>query len=108
MSRTAFALLSIAPEIVALTIIILWVLHERRAAKRFEAKLRNCWRNQLTPEAQRLVASVEAKINGKTYVIGKDSKNHSYIICGHCGMTSYNENDIRMKYCGNCCTFHEP
>lgn len=29
-----------------------------------------------------------------------------YIICPFCGMKSYNPNDIREKYCGNCHEFH--
>lgn len=29
------------------------------------------------------------------------------ITCPRCGMTSYNPNDVREKYCGNCHEFHE-
>jgi ribosomal protein L37E len=29
------------------------------------------------------------------------------IRCKDCGLTSYNENDIKNKYCGNCHDFHE-
>jgi ribosomal protein L37E len=29
------------------------------------------------------------------------------IKCTLCGMTSYNPNDIKEKYCGNCHRFHE-
>jgi len=36
------------------------------------------------------------------YSIDEDS-----ITCFRCGMTSYNENDRRERYCGNCHEFHE-
>jgi protein-arginine kinase activator protein McsA len=29
------------------------------------------------------------------------------ITCPQCGMTSYNPNDIRYRYCGNCHQFHD-
>jgi hypothetical protein len=29
------------------------------------------------------------------------------ITCLHCGMTSYNINDVRNRYCGNCHIFLE-
>jgi len=28
------------------------------------------------------------------------------IKCKKCGMTSYDENDVNLKYCGNCDKFH--
>lgn len=30
-----------------------------------------------------------------------------HIRCPKCGMVSYNPNDIRERYCGNCHAFHE-
>jgi len=29
------------------------------------------------------------------------------ITCPQCGMTSYNQNDIEQRYCGNCHQFHK-
>lgn len=29
------------------------------------------------------------------------------ITCPQCAMTSYNPNDIREKYCGNCHQYHD-
>lgn len=29
------------------------------------------------------------------------------IKCPFCGMTSWNPNDVRWKYCGNCHNFHD-
>jgi protein-arginine kinase activator protein McsA len=29
------------------------------------------------------------------------------ITCPRCGMTSYNPNDIRERYCGNCHAYHD-
>lgn len=29
------------------------------------------------------------------------------ITCSQCGLTSYNENDIRERYCGRCHKFHK-
>lgn len=29
------------------------------------------------------------------------------IICGRCGMTSHNRQDMAARYCGNCHVFHE-
>lgn len=31
-----------------------------------------------------------------------------WIKCLRCGMVSYNENDIKHKYCGNCHQFLRP
>lgn len=39
-----------------------------------------------------------------TYRIAEDGKS---ITCRICGLTSHNENDVRERYCGNCCRFHE-
>lgn len=39
---------------------------------------------------------------GKKYEI---SENKDAIQCLHCGMISYNPNDIKEKYCGNCHVF---
>ena len=39
-----------------------------------------------------------------TYMIGGDGK---WIQCLDCGMISYNPNDVRERYCGNCHEFHE-
>ena len=42
----------------------------------------------------------------KTYeIIYEDGKPYA-IRCCICNMTSYNENDIEQKYCGNCHQFH--
>jgi hypothetical protein len=39
-----------------------------------------------------------------TYVIGGDGKN---ILCLDCGLTSWNENDVRSRYCPVCREFHD-
>lgn len=47
--------------------------------------------------------------------IGPTLKRHDYILlydgkailCRHCGMISFNINDIKEKYCGNCHRFHK-
>ena len=44
-----------------------------------------------------------AKNKMKTYEIVEKGK---AIKCLVCNMTSYNENDVREKYCGNCHQFH--
>jgi hypothetical protein len=38
-----------------------------------------------------------------TYEIGATGEN---ITCLDCGFTSWNENDVRERYCGNCHEFH--
>jgi ribosomal protein L37E len=40
-------------------------------------------------------------------LVGYNASEES-ITCFTCGMTSYNPNDVREKYCGNCHFFHEP
>lgn len=41
------------------------------------------------------------------YTIGWDIRANRYFIqCLTCGMKSYNENDIKYKYCGKCHKFH--
>jgi len=37
----------------------------------------------------------------------KDFEKEPSIICPKCGMESYNPNDIKNQYCGNCHQFHE-
>lgn len=95
MSRTTYALLAIAPEIIALVIIVSYGLRKRRELKEFEQKIRSnmAWNNRKRLE----------HTDDKTYALGKD-----YITCLVCGRTSYNGNDIQMKYCGNCHQFHNP
>ena len=39
-----------------------------------------------------------------TYSIGANGRN---IVCLDCGMTSWNINDVKMRYCGNCHEFHD-
>jgi len=36
-----------------------------------------------------------------------DNPNRKCITCPRCGMTSYNPNDIRERYCGACHMFHD-
>jgi len=45
----------------------------------------------------------------KTYEILPVEGSHTggAIKCLKCGMTSYNPNDVKHKYCGNCHEFHE-
>ena len=42
----------------------------------------------------------------KTYEIVSTKEDGLGIRCLICGMTSWNENDVREKYCGNCRQFH--
>ena len=35
------------------------------------------------------------------------SPGETSIICGQCGMTSYNPHDVQERYCGNCHGLHE-
>ena len=39
-----------------------------------------------------------------TYQIVHDGK---AIRCLMCGKVSYNKTDVRERYCGNCCQFHD-
>jgi len=43
----------------------------------------------------------------KNYKIKFSDGKPSSIVCGTCEMESYNPNDIKNKYCGNCHIFHE-
>jgi ribosomal protein L37E len=47
------------------------------------------------------------KGDNRTYVMGTFD-NDDFIACLICGLESFNENDIKEKYCGNCKIFHEP
>ena len=40
----------------------------------------------------------------RTHEISADGRS---IKCLDCGMTSFNPNDVRWRYCGNCHEFHE-
>lgn len=42
---------------------------------------------------------------GSAYSFGEDEGGHPYIHCHTCGLKSYNPNDIRERYCGNCHKF---
>lgn len=41
-----------------------------------------------------------------TYRI-RERKGQWTITCLVCGMTSYNENDVKYQYCGKCSQFHD-
>jgi hypothetical protein len=47
--------------------------------------------------------AVQAGLKPLTYSIAAKGEN---ITCFKCGMTSWNENDVRERYCGNCHEFH--
>lgn len=40
-----------------------------------------------------------------TYILNNGGES---ITCMMCGLTSYNVNDVKFLYCGNCHKFHEP
>ena len=43
-----------------------------------------------------------------TYKIILDEQGDAHAIkCLTCGMTSYNMNDVRKRYCGKCHVFHD-
>lgn len=42
-----------------------------------------------------------------TYIVGWDEHGW-WIQCSICGLISYNENDVRERYCGHCHIFHDP
>lgn len=42
-----------------------------------------------------------------TYAIDVDDRGESYFECYLCDLRSYHPDDIRHKYCGFCCVFHE-
>ena len=44
---------------------------------------------------------------GKAYTIQKEADGCDSITCLVCGITSYNYNDIRHRYCGNRHEFHD-
>lgn len=41
----------------------------------------------------------------RRYIISKNKDGYEYIECTKCHMKSYNSNDIKYKYCGNCHEF---
>ena len=41
-------------------------------------------------------------IDGGTWYVIYAKPKGVCIKCYHCGMISYNENDVKNKYCGNC------
>lgn len=45
-----------------------------------------------------------------TYVIFETDKarDRAAIFCKECERTSYNHNDVKCRYCGNCNMFHDP
>ncbi len=45
--------------------------------------------------------------SGLTYEIVENDKGQKGIKCLYCGLTSWNENDIKNLYCENCHKFHE-
>jgi hypothetical protein len=42
----------------------------------------------------------------KLVVIGITDEGLAWIMCGLCGMVSYNRTDIAQLYCGHCHKFH--
>ena len=54
---------------------------------------------------------LSAKLNKETYLIvikkNENSTEEKGIWCLHCHQTSWNENDVEKKYCGNCHIFHK-
>ncbi len=53
---------------------------------------------------QRTDENAACRIMRKGYITfpGIDRWSNSSIICGRCGMRSYNRSDVAHKYCGNC------
>lgn len=46
-------------------------------------------------------------IRERDYIIGKTEREHQqYIKCLDCERTSYNENDIKYRFCGHCKKYH--
>jgi Zn finger protein HypA/HybF involved in hydrogenase expression len=45
-----------------------------------------------------------SRMQNASYTISADGRS---ITCHHCGMTSYNRNDIAQRYCGHCHLFHD-
>jgi signal transduction histidine kinase len=64
MSRTTYALLAIAPEIIALVIIVWYGLRMRRQ-RQFEQKLRTLLQKPSSPEEERLATAIKARIKHK-------------------------------------------
>lgn len=102
MNRIAFALLTIAPEILMVTGLIWWV----RRMKRNEKRMRAAWLKAMSPEAQRTMAELFARMNGKPYAIIKSAGGQTGIKCFKCERTSYHPQDVAYKYCGHCHRFH--
>lgn len=42
----------------------------------------------------------------QSYVIVRDNRGRPGIECLHCGLVSWNINDVDHRYCGNCRQFH--
>lgn len=97
MNRIAYGLLYILPEILIIAFLLWWFYRERRDIR--------AWRKHLSDDGQQALADVEARMNGKTYVIGAHGR---WIKCLTCRMTSHHPEDVAQKYCGNCHKFHKP
>jgi len=61
-------------------------------------------RPQGTEEPQASILQEDAT-KGSTYEI-VEKKGFKGIKCLRCGMTSFNDNDIKYRYCGNCHSYH--
>jgi hypothetical protein len=67
---------------------------------------------KLTPEGQDLMKYILNKATDqpdvKTYeIVASPDGERAGIKCLDCKLTSWNANDVKEKYCGNCHEFHE-
>jgi ribosomal protein S27AE len=63
------------------------------------------------PEAAHAIRELRILNNrltiARAIVSYKIGENNSYILCYRCGKMSFNPDDVKNVYCGNCHIFHE-
>ena len=76
--------------------------------------VKNCLKlldNVMESNMQLIKKDLERTLNelsgGAEYIIGTDKNGQKSIMCIQCGNASYNPDDIKNLYCGNCNKFHQ-
>jgi hypothetical protein len=96
--RVIFFLLLIAISVEILATMI-WVLLKKRCSSVYRAI-------KGLKKTKRKLFDVSHPFEGPTYKLATNGTDDC-ITCLVCGMTSWNPNDVKYKYCGNCHQFHD-
>lgn len=61
---------------------------------------------KVNKRARQKQLSAQRQSVGRTYEVKKDGDEDEYIHCLICDSKSYNDNDIKYRFCGNCKEYH--